>query len=97
MVIDLKQISPVAPYEIIPTGQPGFFKFTTDYGVAYRVGFLPSDLLETENTYEFVLANLNNLKSPGDQKLKQTVLALIYGFFQQADSVFLSLFSKTYM
>lgn len=91
MVIDIDRVNATVPYAVTPTGQAGFFQFVTDFGVSYRMGFLPSDLLETENTYEFVLANLNNRKSPNDPKLKQTILTLIYSFFQLSDSILLYL------
>lgn len=59
------------------------FYFTTDYGVDYKVCFLDSDLLVSDEAYELVIANINNKKSPRDRKLRNTVMAIVYEFFEK--------------
>ena len=91
MVIDHSKGSSNNSYPINLIDRSNFFQFTTDYGVIYRVGFLLSDLLGIENVYEFIIANLNNRKSPNDPKLRQTILGIIYTFFKQPNHAMLYL------
>ena len=64
------------------------FIFTTDSGIVYRVDFeLDSNPYFT--AYWFNLANLENLKSPSDIKIAQTVICIIEEFFRMNPEVLL--------
>lgn len=68
---------------MVKAGNRSDFYFTTDYGVDYKICFLDSDLLMSDEAYELVIANVNNIKSPRDNKLRRTVMAVVYEFFEK--------------
>ena len=45
-----------------------FFHFFTDGGVHYSVGFIEDDALLSKESYQLIIANLNNRKSMRDKK-----------------------------
>ena len=90
--IDLKRVNASAPYTLKEAPYADLsFSLTTDYGVNYTLGFMPSDLMPDIDAYEFAISNTNHRKSPRDPKLRQTILALIYEFFRTRDAVMLYL------
>ena len=40
------------------------FRFVTDFGVIYYVSFLEDELMLSDESYQFIIANTNNRKSP---------------------------------
>lgn len=91
VTLDLNRINAHSPYRLVATHRPLFAKFTTDYGVNYTIGLSYNDLLSAEETYEFILINANNHKSPRDFKVKETVIAFLYEFFSQSNKAVLYL------
>jgi len=83
VALDLSKINSLSPYHVMKTERGAGFYFTTDYGVDYKVCFLDSDLLVSDEAYELVIANINNKKSPRDRKLRNTVMAIVYEFFEK--------------
>ena len=65
------------------------FRFVTDFGVTYYVSFLEDELILSDESYQFIIANTNNRKSPRDSKIKQTVMAIVYEFFECANTTLL--------
>lgn len=63
--------------------------FTTDYGVEYRVSFMEDYTIWSENAYQFLINKRNKKPSPGDSKLKDTILAIIDAFFITNPSILL--------
>ncbi len=90
--LDWEHINSLSPYTLMSyENRPLTCWFTTDYGVNYAVEFKADDLLSYSEIYQFVIVNINHRKSPRDSKLRQTIINLIYGFFNQRDAVMLYL------
>ena len=70
------------PYQVEPTEQNGFYQFFTDGGVHYSVGFMEDDVLLSKNSYQLIIANINNHKSPRDRKVRDTIVSIVDEFFR---------------
>ena len=64
------------PYQVEPTEQNGFYQFFTDGGVHYSVDFMEDDVLLSKNSYQLIIANINNHKSPRDRKVRDTIVSI---------------------
>lgn len=90
--INIKRVNASAPYTLKEAPYADLsYSLTTDYGVNYTLGFMPSDLMPNIEAYEFAISNTNHRKSPRDPKLRQTILTLIYEFFRTRNAVMLYL------
>lgn len=74
--LSLELINKVAAYPIVRNAQDGFFHFFTDGGVHYSVGFIEEDTLLSKESYQLIIANLNNRKSMRDKKVRDTIVAV---------------------
>lgn len=79
----------MAPYTVWSGVKPNEFLFRTDFGGLYNISFLESQLIWQEGTYEFGIFPLEPVNSPSDQKLKQTIIAIIEEFFYENPNVLL--------
>ena len=86
--IDLTSLRDV-PYILRECKDDGFYEFVTDHDVRYRLGFLPDDIIQTAESYEFIIANTNAKSSPRDAKVRDTVLALVDAFFKKNNNALL--------
>lgn len=77
------------PYQVEPTEQNGFYQFFTDGGVHYSVGFMEDDVLLSQNSYQLIIANINNHKSPRDRKVRDTIVSIVDEFFRCNNSTLL--------
>ena len=75
------------PYNVA-YDEEGAIGFCTDYGVEYSVTF-DDDNNPYFTAYWFNLSNMNNLASPGDKKIAQTVICIIEEFFRQNPDILL--------
>ena len=66
--LSLERINQLAAYGVEQCGKDGFFQFFTDSGTHYSVGFLEDDVLLSKDSYQLIIANINNHKSPRDYK-----------------------------
>lgn len=57
------------------------YKFITDFGVQYRMEFVPNQDIWKNGAYEFGILNENQKNSPNDIKVKKTVQCVIEEFF----------------
>ena len=89
MKLSAESINKQAPYKVQATSKENIFYFKTDHGVDYLAGFTREDGLLSEPVYQFYIINTNNRKSPRDRKLRDTVMAIIYEFFDAGQSVML--------
>lgn len=62
--LSLEHINEKSSYQVEPTDKDGFYQFFTDGGVHYFIGFMEDDVLFVKNSYQLIIANLNNHKSP---------------------------------
>ena len=58
------------PYQVEPTEQNGFYQFCTAGGVHYSV-------LLSKNSYQLIIANSNNHKSPRNRKVRDTIVSIV--------------------
>ena len=89
--LNLKRINEKAPYLVTLNENDETYTFVTESGVEYSIGFMPDDLLQSDESYEFVIANLNDKKSPRDKKVKDTVVAIVEEFFNSNSATILYL------
>lgn len=93
--LNLKRINEKAPYLVTLNENDETYTFVTESGVEYSIGFMPDDLLQSDESYEFVIANLNDKKSPRDKKVKDTVVAIVEEFFNSNSATILYLCSTS--
>lgn len=87
--LDLDRINSHSPYIVTVSGGAMCFQFVTDFGVTYNVSFLEDELMLSDESYQFIIANTNNKRSPRDSKMKQTIMAIVYEFFECANTTLL--------
>ena len=88
-LLSLKRINENSSYPVETTGEDGFYQFFTDGGVHYSVGFMEDDILLSQNSYQLIIANINNHKSPRDHKVRDTIIAIVDEFFRNSNSTLL--------
>jgi hypothetical protein len=85
----LEAINAMSPYFVSYDEGNKAYLFVSDFGVNITLSFEPDDLITTGESYQLVLVNVNNKKSPRDEKLKQTVYAIISQFMEEHQSALL--------
>ena len=93
--LDLERINRCAPYEVKEDSQEGAYTFIADSGAEFSIGFMPDDLIQSDESYEFIIGNLNGVKSPRDRKVKETVIAIVEEFFNANKATMLFLCSTS--
>ena len=93
--LDIQRINAMAPYLVTFHETDESYIFVTESGVEYSIGFMPDDLLQSDESYEFVIANLNGKKSPRDKKVKDTIVAIVEEFFNSNSATILYLCSTS--
>ena len=93
--LDLCKINSCAPYAVKEDSQEGSYTFIADSGAEFSIGFMPDDLMQSDESYEFIIGNLNGVKSPRDQKVKATVVAIVEEFFNANKATMLFLCSTS--
>jgi hypothetical protein len=88
-LLSLKRINENSSYPVEIAGEDGFYQFFTDGGVHYSVGFMEDDILLSQNSYQLIIANINNHKSPRDRKVRDTIIAIVDEFFRNNNSTLL--------
>ena len=78
---DIERINAESPYRVKCVKGENEFRFTTDYGIDYNVCFLEDDFLQCAKSYQLIISNISNKKSPRDSKLRETITIIIYNFF----------------
>lgn len=85
--LNTDNINDRAPYNVA-YDEEEIMCFVTDYGVEYSVTF-DDDANPYFAAYWFNLSNMNNVPSPGDKKVAQTVICIIEEFFRQNPDILL--------
>lgn len=88
-LLSLKRINENSSYPVETAEEDGFYQFFTDGGVHYSVGFMEDDILLSQNSYQLIIANINNHKSPRDRKVRDTIIAIVDEFFRNNNSTLL--------
>jgi len=87
--LSLDRINAVAPYQVQLDSRTGLYKFVSDYQVWFSVAFEENDLLQSGESYQFALTNYEGKKSPRDNKVRITILAIIGEFFAKNEAALL--------
>ena len=87
--LSLELINKIADYPVVRNNQDGFFHFFTDGGVHYSVGFIEDDVLLSKESYQLIIANLNNRKSMRDKKVRNSIVAIVDEFFNRNNATLL--------
>lgn len=82
-------INSKTPYKVAMGESTNSYCFTTDYNIDYSIDFVEDDLISADESYQLIIANLNNKKAPKDYKIKDTVLAIVEEFFSKNASTLL--------
>lgn len=77
----LEHINMTAPYRVETTNDESFYQFFTDSNAHCSVGFLEDDILLSYDSYQLIITNINNHKSPRDRKVRDTIIAIVDEFF----------------
>ena len=83
ITLDINKINTTSPYIVIPTNRVGTLEFITDFGVHYSIDFMEDDLMQSAVVYQFGIANINNINSPRDWKVRDTIIAILENFFHE--------------
>ena len=87
--LSLDRINKLAAYSVEACEKENFFQFFTDNGTHYSVGFMEDDILLSRESFQLIIANINNHKSPRDRKVRDTIIAIIDEFFHVNNSTLL--------
>jgi len=88
MKLSADKINETSPYWVIPLDEKSF-RFRTDNGVVYVVGFYADNIFSINDAYHFYISNANHQHGPNDPKVLATVIAVIEEFFRQEPMVML--------
>ena len=91
--LDIDAINSHAPYNVKEDIHEGAYTFIADSGAEFSIGFMPDDLIQSDDSYEFIIGNLNGVKSPRDKKVRATVIAIVEEFFNANKATMLFLCS----
>ena len=89
MILPIDDINSSAPYKVEHAANKAFVVFKTDHDVHYLVGFEYDDSSFDFATYQLVIINSNNKKSPRDPKVKDTIISIVEVFFTDNENVLL--------
>lgn len=81
--LSLDIINSVSPYRVEYDNATKLYRFVSDYHVGFSVAFEENDLLQSGESYQFALTNYEGKKSPRDNKVRTTVLAIVEEFFSK--------------
>ena len=87
--LSLAVINASAPYEVYWHEASRTYRFRSDYDVVLAIGFDDDDIIETAESYVFSIINVNNVPSPRDMKMRDTVMLIIENFFDMNQAALL--------
>lgn len=88
MRLSVDNINQSSPYWVIQLDDLTF-RFVTDNGVVYRVGFYQDPYFLRNRAYHFFIANENEVLTPKDVHVYKVITCVIEEFFRQDKSVML--------
>lgn len=92
--LSLDRINESASYPVEACEKEGFFQFFTDNGTHYSIGFMEDDILLSWDSFQLIVANINNHKSLRDRKVRNTIIAIIDESFHANNSTLQALSQK---
>ena len=94
MNLSLDRINSMAPYQLIKLTDMTF-RFVTDSGILYHIGFYQDTLFLKEGAYHFFIDNTGGEHGAHDSKIVDVVVAVLEEFFCQEPSVMLYICDPT--
>ena len=86
--LDLRTVAANAPYSVkMRTEQVYYFK--TDFGMLCTITFIDDYSIWETGAYQFVITNENQVPSPLDSKLRDTIFCIIEAFFEANPDILL--------
>lgn len=61
----------------------------SDFNIEFVIDFMEDDLLKSALSYQLLIGNIGNKKSPRDLKVRDTILIIIEDFFMNNQSALL--------
>ena len=87
--LPIDKINGQTPYRVRLFEQDGSYRFVTENDVKLAVSFMYDDMIIQEGAYQLIIANLNNKKSPRDNKVKDTIMPIVEEFFNENQAALL--------
>ena len=87
--LSISEINKKADYSVERDEITGSYDFTTDYGVQISIDFDDDFMITSSVSYQLIIGNANNKKSPRDHKLQKTVIAILEEFFEKNQAALL--------
>lgn len=87
--LSIGKINAQAPYRVSLYEQDGSYRFVTDKDVKLAVSFMYDDMIIQDGAYQLIIANLNNKKSPRDEKVRNTIMPIVEEFFNENQAALL--------
>ena len=82
--LSIENINCHSPYNI-ELSEEGAFYFVTDEGLSYEVGFVEDYMIAVDNAYQLFIMPKSSAKLRRDEKMQQTITAIIEEFFRSKD------------
>ena len=79
--LSIERINAIAPYMVEKDEVTGSYDFATASGVHISIYFDMDWMITSGPSYQLIIGNANNKKSPRDHKLQKTILAIVEEFF----------------
>ena len=79
--LSIDRINTKAPYQVEMDEVTGSYDFVTDSGVHITMYFDEDYMITSGLSYQLIIGNANNKKSPRDHKVQQTILEIVEEFF----------------
>ena len=81
--LSLEDINQKTPYKVWMSDKDRSFRFMSDAEIVFVVDFMSDDLIVSGNTFQLIIGNIGNKKSPRDYKVRDTILAIVEEFFEK--------------
>lgn len=88
MRLSVDRINHESPYWVVQLDDM-LFRFQTENGVTYRVGFYPDSYLARDGVYHFFISNAFDDFAPRDTKVFKVISLVLEEFFRQEEPIML--------
>lgn len=79
--LSLNDINRNAPYCVVWHEKSHTYRFRSRYDVVFAISFDEDEIIENIESYVFSIVNVNNVPSPRDANVRDTVMLIIENFF----------------
>lgn len=85
----ISRINPKAPYEVKLSRNESFYVFNTEQNIQYSISFSEEYEIGGCMSYQFSIDNVGHIHGSYDNKIKDTIIAIIEDFFIENQNVLL--------